>query len=293
MGRDLRVRTILVGGHESADGADLVRLEAAIDGAQAAKPGRQLHDRVSDAVRAGDTVVVVPMTFGRNPTMVADAAKTLSWLERKHPGRLALAAPFGTTDHLTAWLRRTANTVRSEDPAAALVVAAPRSNPFDEADVHRIAYLVATHGAAREVFPAIEDPDEGVGPVIERLRRLGIDRSVVAPVGFAAVSDERFGEGALIGSRFFGPLMSDAAIARVVRTRVASALDDLAAGHDGIALGLDADHGHGYAHSHAFEDAGHAHSHGAAHSHSHSHTHADGTTHTHDHDGLHAHVHAP
>ncbi|MET0674155.1 MAG: hypothetical protein ABWY37_11760 [Microbacterium pygmaeum] len=311
-----RVRTILVGGHESADGAHLVRLEALLEDTRTARPGRQFHNQVSEALSAGETVVVVPMTFGRNPTMIADTAKTLRWLGSRHPHHLALAAPFGTTDHLTAWVRTAANTVRAEQADAALVVVAPRSNPFDEAELHRIAYLAATHGAADEVFPAILDSDRALAPVIDRLQRLGLTRSAIVPAGFASTATEAFGAGEYAGARFAGPLMSDAAIARTVRTRVADALTALAAGHDGIAAGLDADHGHGYAHSHAFEESGHArphsqaghahpHSHGGhahahAHSHSHSHggegdsthTHADGTTHDHDHDGLHAHVHA-
>ena len=273
--------TILVGGHESADGADLVRLEAALGGARAARPGRQFHNLVSEALAGGGAVVVVPMTFGRDPTMVADTAKTLSWLGAKHPGRLALAAPFGTIDHLTARLRTAANAVRADDPDAALVVVADRSNPFDEAELHRVAYLVATHGAADEILPAIGD--DGVAAVLARLRRLGVERSALIPAGFAATSGQDLGTPALSGARFAGPLMTDGALVRVVRARIAAALDDLAGGDDGIAAGLDADHGHGYAHSHAFE--------GNAHSHSHSH--ADGTTHTHDHEGLHAHVHAP
>jgi sirohydrochlorin cobaltochelatase len=279
------IRTILVGGHESAEGADLVRLEAVIQGARAARPGRRFHNAVSEALTAGETVVVVPMTFGRNPTMVADTAKTLKWLGAKHPGRLALAASFGTIDHLTAWLRTAANEAHAEDPDAGMVVVAAKSNPFDEAELHRVAYLVGTHGATEEVFPAIVDAGGSVAPVIERLRRLGIERSVVVPAGFAATSDEEFGHAALSGSRFAGALMTDSAIARVVRSRVAAALDELEAGHDGVDAGLNADHGHGYAHSHAFEAGGHTHPH--------PHTHADGTTHTHHHDGLHAHVHAP
>jgi hypothetical protein len=302
------VRTILVGGHESADGADLVRLERVVEGAVAAQPGRQFHNTVSDALTRGETVVVVPMTFGRNPTMVADTAKTLKWLSAKHPGKVALTAPFGSIDHLTAWLRTAANEARAVDPDAALVVVAPRSNPFDEAELHRVAYLVGTHGALADVVPAILDDDAAVTTAIDRLKRLGIEHTVVVPAGFAASSSAAFGSGALADARFAGPLLSDSAIAGVIRTRVRAALDALADGHDGIGDGLEADHGHGYAHSHAFEDSqgGHSHSHGGnSHSHghthphthgteephSHAHDHADGTVHAHDHDGPHAHVH--
>lgn len=318
------VRTILVGGHESADGADLVRLEALVEGAVAAQPGRRFHNTVSFALQQRDTVVVVPMTFGRNPTMVADTAKTLKWLGAKHPGRLALAAPFGSIDHLTAWLRTAANEARQSDPDAALVVVADRSNPFDEAELHRIAYLAATHGAADEVVPVIVDDEASLAAAARRLALLGTESLVIVPAGFAAESTVPLGQGDLAGARFAGPLMSDAAVARVIRIRVDAALEALAAGVDGIDDGLAADHGHGYAHSHAFEESqgGHTHSHGGAtHSHGggapHTHggaTHAHGgATHTHDaephthdsephthdsdihsHDtaGLHAHVHA-
>lgn len=288
------VRTILVGGHESADGADLVRLESVVTDARAASPGRQFHNLVSEALQSGETVVVVPMTFGRNPTMVADTAKTLTWLGAKHPGQIALAAPFGTIDHLTAWLRTAANTARAVDPDAALIVLAPRSNPFDEAELHRVAYLVAAHGATDEVFPVIADDAEGVARAVGRLALLGYENVVVVPAGFRSDGDTAYGSGQLAHTRFAGALMTDASIARVIRTRVDTALADLRAGHDGIDRGLEADHGHGYAHSHAFEEStgSHSHSHGG-HTHSHgggSHTHSH--DHSSDHDGLHAHVHA-
>lgn len=289
------VRRILVGGHESAGGADLVRLEMVVEAAVAAQPGRRFHNTVSAALSAGETVVVVPMTFGRNPTMVADAAKTLKWLGAKHPGRLAMTAPFGTIDHLTAWLRTAANEARKSDPDAALVVVADRSNPFDEAELHRVAYLAATHAALDDVVPVIVDDGHSLVTALKRLALLGIDRTVVVPAGFAAEAPAALADEAPAGATFGGPLMSDSAIARVIRTRVRAALDALAAGHDGVDDGLAADHGHGYAHSHAFEESqgGHPHSHGG-HTHAHNgpqtHTHADGTVH--EHDGLPAHLHA-
>ncbi|MGX5697577.1 sirohydrochlorin chelatase [Agromyces soli] len=291
MGHRHPIRTILVGGHESADGADLVRLEEVVEGAVAARPGRRFHNAVSAALDRGETVVVVPMTFGRNPTMVADTAKTLRWLAAKHPGRVALSAPFGSIDHLVAWLRTAANEARAADPEAALLVVASRSNPFDEAELHRVAYLAGTHGALEDVVPAIADDDAGIEAAVGRMRRLGVGRVVVAPAGFAATSAAAYGTGELADVEFAGPLMSESAIARVIRTRVHDALHALDDGHDGIDEGLAADHGHGYAHSHAFEESqgGHSHSHGG-HSHTHTHTHADGTVHSHDHDGLHAHV---
>jgi sirohydrochlorin cobaltochelatase len=281
------VRVMLVGGHESADGADLLRFEDATEDVVSARPGRGFHTMVADALAAGETVVVVPMTFGRNPTMVADTAKTLSWLAADRPGRLALAAPFGQLDHLTAWLRTAANRVRSRDAEAALLIVAAPSNPFDEAEVHRVAYLVATHGALDEVGAGIAADSAGLAGAVDRLRRLGAEHVVMVPAGFAArlpAADAEDG----------GPLMSDAAVARVVGTRVRDALAALDDGHDGIGEGLMADHGHGYAHSHAFDESGgaaHSHGHGHhGHSHPVPHDHADGTTHAHAHEGPHAHL---
>lgn len=280
-------RVILVGGHESADGADLARFEDA-GRIGVSPPGRALHNAVSAHLDAGDTVVVLPMTFGRNPTMVADAAKTLAWLGPRHPGRLALAAPFGQADHLVAWLRTAANRARAVDPETALLVVAPSSNVFDEAELHRLAYLVAAHGALPDVAVAIADDSAALSAHVHRARLLGARRVAAVPAGFAVALPETDAED-------LGPLMSHAAIDRVIRTRVRDALAALAAGVDGVGVGLAADHGHGYAHSHAFEEsqrghAGHTHPHPHTHSHPHPHTHADGTTHSHTHDGAHAHA---
>ncbi|MFV0318899.1 MAG: sirohydrochlorin chelatase [Microbacterium sp.] len=273
MSSDQTVRVVLVGGHESAEGADLTRFALDVEGAIAASPGRAFHNTVSAALAEGQTVVVVPMTFGRNPTMVADTAKTLKWLAAKNPGRLALAAPFGQLDHLTAWLRTAANAAKRDDPDSALLIVAGSSNPFDEAELHRTAYLVATHGALDEVGVAIADDDAELAASIARLRRLGAERIFTVPAGFAATLPDADAE-------FAGALMSDASVVRVIHTRVREALAALVDGHDGIDDGLMADHGHGYAHSHAFEEGqgGHTHSHGG-HAHSHNHNHA----HTHAH----------
>ena len=95
-------------------------------------------------------------------------------------------------------------------------------------------------------------------------------RVVTVPAGFASSLPPAPAE-------FAGPLMSDAAIVRVVRARVRDALAALDDGYDGVAAGLEADHGHGYAHSHAFEEslgAGHSHAHGHSHSHPHPHEHS-------------------
>jgi hypothetical protein len=269
------VRVILVGGHESADGADLARIAGHLDNTVSAKPGRAFHNTVVASLEADETVVVVPMTFGRNPTMVADVAKTLKWLAAKYPRQIALAESFGRVDHLTAWLRAAANRAAAGGGLCALLIVAAPSNPFDEAELHRIAYLVATRGALDEVGVAIAGDEPGLRRAVERQRRLSVERVVTVPAGFAMALPEA-------GAEFAGPLMSEAAIIRVVGDRVADAVTALGQGVDGIDSGLGADHGHGYAHSHAFEESqGIAHQHGN--SAPHAHYHPNGVTHTHAH----------
>ncbi|SDC14355.1 hypothetical protein SAMN05216410_1265 [Sanguibacter gelidistatuariae] len=259
-------RIVLVAGHEAGGGADLDDYAAALTGAVVTGAGRQLHNVVTSILGvAGTRVVVVPMTFGRNPTMVADAAKTLRWLaDGDGRGRVALAASFGTLDHLTAWLRKAANETVARSPGAAVVLAARRANPFDDAELHRVAHLVRTHGAGNEVEVSCTNTGAAVAGTLERLRLLGWDEAVIVPAGFARTYDAEL-SGALGGARFYGPLMSENAVLNVITDRVRAADHDLSHGRDGIAAGLEADHGHGYAHSHAFEldaaTAGHAHPH--------------------------------
>jgi len=285
---------VLVGGHESCNGADLSFLADLLPEALVTPAGRPLHNLVTrlladrgDAQDGGTApVVVVPMTFGRNPTLIADTAKTLRWLGTQAtsgeavPKLLALADPFGTGDHLTAWLRAAATRVRRRSPEAAVLITADAANPFDDAELYRIAHLVRTHGAGNLVeTAAVEDP-EALRGAVERLRLLGSKQTVVVPAGFRRepfVHGEPvpFGRENLSDARFFGPLLSEQAVLRVIRERVRDALHALGHGHSGIDAGLLADHGHGYAHSHAFEEAdghSHAHSHGMAGAHTHSHS---------------------
>lgn len=223
-------------------------------------------------------MVVVPITFGRNPTMVADAAKTLSWLASLHPGRLALAADFGTLDHLTAWLRAAAVEVRRRSPEAAMLIAAEAANPFDDAELYRVAHLVRTHGAGNEVEAVAVAGQGDLLASLQRLRLLGHPEAVVVPAGFQRSSTVPFGDGDFAGAAFYGPLVSEQAVLRVIRDRVADAVHGLRHGDDGITAGLAADHGHGYAHSHAFDATE-----GAGHTHTHSHGDGRGVAHTHDH----------
>lgn len=243
---------VLAGGHESGDGSGLARFERQPQVRVALGRGRGLHDAVTAALAAGPPVVVVPMTMGRDPTMVAEAAKTLRWLARKQPGAIALSAPFGVADHLTARLRSVAREVAAGCPGCALVIAARSSNPFDDAELHRIAHLVRVHGAGLEVAVATLGPDSsGLDEAIARVRRLGFDHSVVVPAGFQDSFEIARVLPVPLGVTEHAPLMSDAVVRRIVADRVGAALHALGHGEDGIAAGLAADHGHGYAHSHA------------------------------------------
>ncbi|KAD3633228.1 hypothetical protein GD627_10425 [Arthrobacter yangruifuii] len=284
-----RATVVLVGGHESGNGTDLSFLTGALPDARISAAGRPLHNMLtqlsggpgSGAGRA--PVVVLPMTFGRNPTLVADAAKTLRWLSAGATSReaaappLALADPFGTGDHLTAWLRAAAATVHRRAPRAAVLITADAANPFDDAELYRIAHLVRTHGAGNPVETATVEDTGGLLAALRRLRLLGSTETVLVPAGFrrtASVHGEAvpFGEDGFAGAGFYGPLLGEQAVLRVIGERVRDALHNLGHGRTGIEAGLTADHGHGYAHSHAFEEsngASHTHSHGAAGGHTH------------------------
>jgi sirohydrochlorin cobaltochelatase len=283
---------VLVGGHESNNGADLSFVAQSLPDVFVTPPGRPLHNLLTQLCeRNGEggggvsaPVIVLPMTFGRNPTLVADTAKTLRWLAQGSgsgtgTAPLALADPFGTGDHLTAWLRAAATEVRRRTPDAAVLIAADAANPFDDAELHRIAHLVRTHGAGNLVETATVDSADGLLDAVRRLRLLGSTESVVVPAGFRRVPHVHgeavpFGEGSFAGAAFYGPLLSEQALLRVIRERVRDSLHALSHGRTGIDEGLLADHGHGYAHSHAFDEAGghsHTHSHGTAVPHTHGH----------------------
>lgn len=254
---------VLVGGHEAAGGQDLEVYSRRLPGAVVSPPGRRLQEVVTSALKQGARVIAVPMTFGREPTMVADVAKTLRWVTTGDGDpRVALARSFGTLDHLTAWLRRAANEIAADSPGAGVVIAARRSSPFDDAELHRVAHLVRSHGAGNEVEVACVDTDPEVVRAVVRLRLLGTPRAVIVPAGFARTFDAEF-TGDLAGASFYGPLMSENAVLQVIADRTREAEHELSHGQDGIAAGLEADHGYGYAHSHAFEEAqGHGHTHG-------------------------------
>jgi hypothetical protein len=233
---------VLVGGHESAAGADLPPLA----GAHVAAPGRALERALETAAAAhrDRPVVIVPMTLGRDPTLVSDAARTVRWAARTHDaGRFAMAPPFGTADHLVGWLRAVCRRVPAEH---AVLIAAPSADVFDDAELHRIAALVRAHGRHRLVEVGLRSRAGGLDDGVERCRALGAERVTVVSAAFGAPAD--------VDER----LLSAAATATVVQARVATACHRLSAhGDDGIAAALAADHHTGFAHSHP-HDHGHA-----------------------------------
>jgi len=193
----------------------------------------------------------------------------VQWLATGAPGGITLAEPFGNADHLIAWLRLAATAVRRDSSDAAMVVQAPASDPFDEAELHRVAHLVRTHGAGNVVEVATTHTDDDLAEALRRLRRLEHPHTVVVPAGFRRESPIPLDDGRFFGSRFYGPLMSEQAILRIIDMRTRNALHELSHGRTGVEAGLVADHGHGYAHSHAFDDSpdsthghGHGHRHG-------------------------------
>ncbi|WP_443046822.1 cobalamin biosynthesis protein CbiX [Streptomyces sp. NBC_00247] len=277
-------RVVAVCGHETAYGEALRDLEAL--GVVVVSSGRELYRAVAGPGPGPEQLCVVPMTLGRDPRLVADSARTLRALptgEGSRKPRALLAEPFGTTTHLIAWLRAAARRV---PVTSALLVTAPAGDPFDDAELYRVASLVQRNGhhCLVEVAFTGGEPDTAEG--VRRCLLLGADRVVLLPAAFAApeappVPDAADRPGARIECA--GPPVSRAALTRVLAERVADARrrwNERA--DDGITAGLAAadDHGHGHTHP---PGEGHDHGHGHDHEHDHAHTHDQAHDHEHDH----------
>jgi sirohydrochlorin cobaltochelatase len=256
---------ILVGGHESDGGralppaADLRAPESrSVAVVTVTAAGRDLERTLARVLRTrepGQPVVVVPMTLGRDPRLVSDTARTVRWAGRgADAGALALAPPFGTADHLIGHLRTACR--RLGDDRAAILITAAAADPFDDAELYRVAALVWTHSPHAIVEVGLRRPGSGLEVGLERCRRLGASRIAVVPADFGVPDGAD------------GPLLSVPAIASIVAARVDTALHRLTQhGDDGVAAAHDADHHHGFAHSHG--DAEHHHSHPHSHAHDH------------------------
>lgn len=211
-------------------------------------PGRALHAAVDAAVEAHASrgedlvVVVVPLTFGLQPSLVADTARTLRDVRaRRGAGSVCLAAPFGDASHHIAYLRAAMR--RRPDAEAALVVG-PSLDPFADAELFRRARLARQYGSPALVEVAFDggaEPDPDLTAGLDRCSRLGAPSPLVVPSGF--------------GPSPSGDLLLGAAAVRsVIEGRVSEARHALAHGDDGVDGGVDAEDGHGYAHSHVAAD---------------------------------------
>src|SRR5438445_7724449 len=135
--RSVDATVVLVGGHESGAGRELgpSARSAAAAAIRAAGPGRELVTAVRGALAASARpVCVIPMTLGRDPGLVAEAARALRWLSAgSAPGRLALAEPFGGVGHLVGWLRAAcARALTAAGQPTAMLVTAPAAEPHAE-----------------------------------------------------------------------------------------------------------------------------------------------------------------
>lgn len=250
---------VLVTGHERGPGAL---------GFHAVTGGRAVRDSVGEALAtAQGPVCVVPMTLGRDPHLVADTARALHWLARgEGAGRIVLAEPFGTKDHLVGWLRAAARPYTQ--PGTAVLLTAPAADPFDDADLFRVARLVRQYGQHRWVEVAFHGGDPDVAEGIDRCRRLGACQVVLVPAAFGASESELAAPADQGGLMDHGALLTPSAIAGVLEARIAAALHRLTHGDNGIGAGLDAEHGHGYAHTHGPGEHGHGHASASPHAHS-------------------------
>ncbi|WP_333770984.1 sirohydrochlorin chelatase [Streptomyces sp. IBSBF 2435] len=262
-------RVIAVCGHEAGFGAAL--RDTADPALSVVTAGRELFRCVIELRLLGEEVCVVPISLGRDPELVADTARTLRSLAAGERRGTVLAPPFGTSQHLTSWLRAAASGIPAD---SALLLTAPAGDPFDDAELYRVASLVRRYGnhALIEVAFTGGDPDPAEG--VRRCRRLGAAAVTVLPASFVpppAVPDDA-------RTRVHGPLLSPAALARVIAERVADARGRWSEhGDDGVAAGLGAADGHGHHHTHPpGEGHGHRHGHGPPHPHPHPHAHAAG-----------------
>ncbi|WP_329612432.1 cobalamin biosynthesis protein CbiX [Streptomyces brevispora] len=272
-----RFGVIAVCGREAAYGR---ALDGLVDpGVSVVPSGRELLRSVSAHLRRGEGAVVVPMTLGRDPELVADAARTLRAVPGGEGAATVLAEPFGTAQHLVGWLRAAAG--RAPE-ASALLVTAPSGDPFADAELYRIAALVRRYGRHDLVEVAFTggDPDPAEG--VRRCRLLGAERVTLLPAGFAPPEVPEVSGAVRLPVDVAGPLVPASALRRVLTERVSDARRRWRErGDDGIATGLTAAENHGHSHTHPPGEGhdqghGHDHDHGPGHTHTHQHPSADG-----------------
>lgn len=238
-----RATVVIVGGHEGGGAVTLEPLAEQGALLRSSSAGERLEQTVNQALDCDDLpVCVVPMTLGRDPKLVADIARTLTGLTAgalggAAAGRVMLAEPFGNATLLTGWLRvavaRAAGTADTSN--IAVLLTANTADPFDDAELFRIAHLVKVQGTVPWVEVAFRDGDPRLTEGIKRCRQLGAGQIALVSADFRTDTP-------LPGVIDSGPLLSPATISGMLATRIASALFKLNRGDDGIATGLDADH---------------------------------------------------
>ncbi|MFJ1785816.1 sirohydrochlorin chelatase [Streptomyces anulatus] len=250
------VAVIAVCGHEAAHGRALAPV---VDGGvSVVSNGRELFRSISAHGRRGEEVVVVPMTLGRDPELVADTARTLRAVPAAGRGTTLLADPFGTAQHLVGWLRAAAGRVPE---GSALLVTAPSGDPFEDAELYRIAALVRRHGRHPIVEVAFSGGDPDLAEGIRRCRLLGARRVTLLPAAFALPEAPGPVRAEQLPVDRVGPLVSAPALRRVLAERVTDARRRLREhGDDGIGAGLTAADNHGHSHTHP-PGEGHSHTH--------------------------------
>ncbi|MEY9932228.1 sirohydrochlorin cobaltochelatase [Catenulispora sp. GP43] len=240
-----RAAVVIVGGHEGGATVEVEPLAERGPLFRSASARQQLDEVVRQALDSTDLpVCVVPMTLGRDPQLVADAARTLMVVaDGAAAGRVVLAEPFGTATLLTGWLRVAVAQVADPLDAAelAVVLTANAANKFDDAELYRIAHLVRVQAEVPWVEVAFRGGDPGLDEVLERCEQLGAAHSAVIAADFGSgIGAPR--PGVIDG----GPLLSPSMISGMLATRVGEALVKISRGDDGIVAGMDADHDHGH-----------------------------------------------
>ncbi|MFJ7416122.1 cobalamin biosynthesis protein CbiX [Streptomyces sp. NPDC098077] len=282
------VAVIAVCGHEAAHGRALAPV---VDGGvSVVSSGRELFRSVTEHRRRGEETVVVPMTLGRDPALVADTARTLRAVPAAGRGTTVLAEQFGTAQHLVGWLRAAAGRVPED---SAVLVTAPSGDPFEDAELYRVAALVRRYGRHPFVEVAFSDGDPDLTEGIRRCRLLGARRVTLLPAAFALPEVPGPDRAERPPVDRAGPLVSAPALRRVLAERVTDARRRLREhGDDGVGAGLTAADNHGHSHTHP---PGHEHAHGpgAAHSHAHPRGPGDADTHAHIHPPGEGHPHGP
>lgn len=263
---------IAVCGHEAGYGR---ALDGLVDPEVAVVPsGRALFRSIAAHQRRGEEAVVVPMTLGRDPALVADTARTLRAVAGGGRPAAVLAEPFGTAQHLVGWLRAVAGRVPE---TAALLLTAPSGDPFEDAELYRVAALVRRYGrhALVEVAFTGGDPDPAEG--VRRCRLLGAEQVTLLPAGFAPPEVPGLSGADRVPVDREGSLVPASALRRVLAERVADARRRRRElGDDGVAAGLTAADNHGHSHTHPPGEGhdhgpGHHHGHGPGHPHPHQH----------------------